>query len=133
MSQLPDEEAPPPPSATRLVVGVVTGAAVAVMGGLILGEYPFTGVTPYVAGVLFALVVAEVILSISRRQDLGTAAAAAVCTLGGLGLAVWISTGRGIDPVPIGGWMALAVGLVAALVRGGIKGARRRGRSSLRS
>ena len=37
----------------RLVLAVIAGAAVAAFGGLILGEYPFTGATPYVAGVLF--------------------------------------------------------------------------------
>jgi hypothetical protein len=97
---------------------------VAAIGGLILGEYPFTGVTPYIAGVLFALVVAEVIISISRQSGIVTAVAAAVCTVGGLGWAVWISTGKGIDPIPIGGWMALVVGAVVALGRGGIRALR---------
>lgn len=112
-------------SPTRTAVAIVLGAAVAAIGGLILGEYPFTGVTPYIAGVLFALVVAEVIVSVSRRSGIVTAVAAAVCTVGGLGWAVWISSGEGIDPIPIGGWMALVVGAVVALGRGGIRGLRR--------
>jgi hypothetical protein len=117
-------------SPVRLIAGIVAGAAVATLGGFILGEYPFTGVTPYVAGLLFALVVAEVILSLSRRQDRLTALVAAVCTVGGLGLAVWISTGEGIDPVPVGGWMTLIIGLITALLRGGIRTAARPGPSS---
>lgn len=119
-----------PPSTGRLVVAIALGAGVAAIGGLILGEYPFTGLTPYIAGVLFALVVAEVIVSVSHQPGMAAAAAAAVCTVGGLGWAVWISSGRGIDPIPIGGWMALVVGAAVALFRGGITAAARRGRSS---
>jgi len=113
----------------RLVLAVIAGAAVAAFGGLILGEYPFTGATPYVAGVLFALVVAEVILSVIHTHYLHsprlppsptTAVAAALCTLGGLGWAIWISTGHFLDTIPIGAWAALVIGAVVALLRGGI-------------
>jgi hypothetical protein len=136
MSPLPDAPAAPPPdgagapsstaaptavpSRPRLVAGIFLGAGLATLGGWILGEYPFTGVMPYIAGVLFALVVTEVILSVSHQPGIVTAVAAALCTLGGLGLAVWISTGRGIDPIPIGGWVALVIGAAVALIRGGI-------------
>jgi hypothetical protein len=133
MSQMPELPVASPPSAIRLIVGVILGAAVAMAGGLILGEYPFTGVTPYIEGLLFALVVAEVILSVSRQHDRFTALAAAVCTVGGLGLAIWIQGDRGRFAPPVGGWVALAVGLVAALVRGGIRGAGPRGQNSLPS
>lgn len=122
MSPHPDT-APPPaiaPPLARLIIAIVLGAGLAVFGGFILGEYPFTGLTPYIAGVLFALVIAEVILSISRRHDRVTAIAAAVATAFGLGLAVWISIGEGIDPLPIGAWLAVIIGVVVALARGGL-------------
>ncbi|MDQ6616186.1 MAG: hypothetical protein M3083_15960 [Actinomycetota bacterium] len=111
----------PSGSRTRLVVGTVCGAALAALGGLILGEYPFTGVMPYIAGVLFALVVAEVMMSVSHQSGWGTAMAATVCTVGGLGWAVWISVGEGKVPIPIGGWVAVAIGAVVALVSGGLR------------
>lgn len=111
---------PVEPTPVRLITGILFGAGVAALGGWILGEYPFTGFTPYIAGVLFALVVTEVMLSISHRHDRVIAIAGAICTVGGLGLAVRISTGNGIDPIPIGGWVALGVGAVVALLRGGI-------------
>ena len=95
------------------------------LGGWILGEYPFTGIMPYIAGVLFALVVTEVILSVSHQAGRIVAVAAAVATVGGLGLGVWISTGRGIDPIPIGGWVAVVIGAAVALFRGGITKAAR--------
>jgi hypothetical protein len=114
----------------RLIVGIILGAGLALLGGWILGEYPFTGVMPYIAGVLFALVVAETIVSVSRRTYWVTAVAAAVSTVGGLGLGVWISTGRGIDPVPIGGVVAIVIGAVVALLRGGVRAGGRRAPSS---
>jgi hypothetical protein len=113
-----------------LIVGIVLGAGLATFGGWILGEYPFTGVMPYIAGVLFALVVTEVILSVGRRPGRISALAGAACTVGGLGLGVWISTGRGIDPIPVGGWVAVVVGAVVALIRGGIRGGARPARNS---
>ena len=108
----------------RLLLAVLAGAAVAALGGVILGEYPFTGLMPYASGVLFAVVVAEVVIAIARRRRPLTGAAAAVCTAGGLGWALWISSGRGVAPVPLGGWMALAIGVVVALAVGGITGTR---------
>lgn len=105
----------------RLVLAVLIGAGVAALGGLILGEYPFTGIMPYVAGVLFALVVTEVIVSVGHQVGAVIAAASAVCTLGGLGWAIWISTGRGVSPVPAGAWAGLAIGGVVASLRGGIR------------
>lgn len=105
----------------RLVLAVVVGAAVAALGGLILGEYPFTGVMPYLAGLLFALVVSEVIVSIGRHIGPVSALASAGCTAGGLGWAIWISTGRGVSPVPTGAWIGLTIGAVVALLRGGMR------------
>jgi hypothetical protein len=109
-------------SPVRLVLAVLTAAAVAAVGGVILGEYPFTGVMPYASGVLFALVVSEVVISIGRRRGPFVALAASLCTDGGLAWAVWISSGRGVAPVPFGGWMALVIGAVVAVARGAVRG-----------
>lgn len=116
------EAARPAPSVTRLAVGIVAGAAVAALGGWILGEYPFTGIMPYITGVLFALVVAEVILSISRREpNRAIAATSAVITAAGIGLAVWIQSTEGLVAIPPGGWVAIVLGFLVALLRGGIR------------
>ncbi len=115
----------------RLVLAVTAGAIVAAFGGLILGEYPFTGLTPYVAGVLFALVVAEVILTVihtrylhspPERPGLPTAVAAALCTVGGLGWAIFIQSNHLRNPIPLAAWAALAIGAAVALFRAGIRG-----------
>jgi ABC-type Mn2+/Zn2+ transport system permease subunit len=113
-------------------VSFVLGAALAALGALLLGEYPFTGIMPYISGVLFALVVSEVILSVSRRSGRATAVAAAVCTAGGLAWGVWISVGEGKAPIPIGGWVAVVIGAAMALIRGGIRAAGQSGPSSQR-
>jgi len=105
----------------RQVLAVIAGASVAAFGGLILGEYQFTGLMPYATGLLFALVVGEVILSIGGQPGVTSSVAAAFCTIGGLGWAIWISTGQGLAPIPPGAWVALGIGTVAALLRGGIR------------
>src|SRR5687767_3656416 len=56
-----------PRSSMRPALAVVAGAAVAAFGALILGEYEFRGTMPYVAGVLFGLVVAEAVVGVARR------------------------------------------------------------------
>jgi hypothetical protein len=109
----------------RQLLALAAGAGVAALGGLILGEYPFTGVTPYVAGLLFGLVVAEVVVTISQRHSLLVGIASSVCTVAGLGWAVWISSGRGIAPIPGGAWVGIAIGGVVALLRGAVRRAGR--------
>jgi hypothetical protein len=99
------------------VLAVLAAAAVAALGGVILGEYPFTGVMPYVSGVLFALVVSEVTVGIGQRRGAFLALAAAVCSGAGLAWAVWISSGRGVEPIPVGGWLAIMIGVAVALAR----------------
>ena len=103
-----------PASAKRQAVAVLAGAATAALGALILGEYAFSGATPYVAGVLFGLAVAEVALTVARVG--GRLLAVVAGAEAGLGLlwAAWISSGRGVAPIAGGGWAAVAVGAVVA-------------------
>jgi hypothetical protein len=82
-------------------------------------------VMPYASGIIFALVISEVLVTIGQRRGAVIGLAAAVCTAGGLGWAVWISSGRGVAPVPTGAWLAIAVGVIVALGRGGFKGGAR--------
>ena len=102
------------PSAIRQGVAVLAGAAVGAVAALILGEYDFSGTTPYVAGVLFGLIVAEVTLTVARVGRPVLAAAAAV--ISGLGVlwAAWISSGRGVSPIPGGAYVGLALAVVVA-------------------
>lgn len=101
---------------------MVAGAAVAALGALILGEYEFTGAMPFVAGVLFGLVVAEVVVSVGRWTGVLPAVAAAVPTAVGLAWAAWIDSGEGLEPWPVLAWAAIALGVVAAGLRAGRSG-----------
>jgi hypothetical protein len=100
------------------------GVAVAVLGALVLGEYEFTGAMPYVAGLLFGLVVAEVIVGVGRHRSLVVGAVAAATAGGGLLRAAWTATGEGLRPLPVGVWPGIAIGAAAACWRA--SGLRRR-------
>ena len=93
----------------RRVLAIVATLLTGAVGALIVGEYDFHGLTPYVSGVLFGLVVAEVDLAIGRDTSVGSAAAVAVGAAGGLAWAAWISSGRGVAPVPAGAWLGVAI------------------------
>ena len=103
----------------RTVLGIVAGAAICALGALILGEYEFSGVTPIGAGVLFGLVISEIILEIgaTRHPLIGLLSAAMVA--GALAWAGYVSSGEGLRPFPTGAWVAMACGAVAAGARTG--------------
>jgi hypothetical protein len=103
----------------RLVLAVAVAALTCTIGALILGEYEFTGVTPIGAGVLFGLVISEMVLEIGRRRHpvLGVLTAAMVA--GALGWAGYVSSGRGLRPFPNGAWVAMAFGAITAGIRTG--------------
>jgi hypothetical protein len=103
----------------RPILGIVSAAAASALGALILGEYEFSGATPIGAGILFGLVISEIVLEIgaTRAPLVGVLTAAMVA--GGLGWAAWVSSGEGLRPFPTGAWLAMAVGAVAAGARTG--------------
>jgi len=101
----------------RAVVGVVCGAVVAALGALILGEYEFTGALPSVAGVLFGLVVGEVVVSVGRARTWPAAAVSAALSFAGIAWAGWIDSSHGLEPVKGLVWVAAPLAALAALVR----------------
>jgi hypothetical protein len=111
----------------RVVVGLVVGAAAAAVGGVLLGEYDFEGMLPWLAGPIMAVVVAELAAEIGRRRTAAVGAIAGALAGGGLLWAAWISTGEGLEPLPATVWpaMALAVGAGAAWLGVGSSSQRR--------
>jgi hypothetical protein len=113
------------------VVALVAALAAGALGALILGEYDFSGPTPIVGGILFGLVIAEVILSVAHAPGRPLTIAASV--ISGLGVlwAGWISSGRGVEPIQAGAYLALviAVAVSAGWVTLGSRGARRRSKA----
>jgi hypothetical protein len=96
---------------------VVCGALAAALGALILGEYEFTGTMPLFAGVLFGLVVAEVVVSVSGAAGPLLAAAATLLSAAGLGWAGWLDSNQGVEKVHAGVWVAVVLGAIAAWCR----------------
>ena len=98
----------------RVALGVVVGALLCALGALILGEYEFTGVTPIGAGVLFGLVISEIVIEIggTRRPVLGVLTGAMVA--GALAWAAYVSSGEGLRPFPTEAWIAMVLGGVTA-------------------
>ena len=100
----------------RLVLALVAGAATSALAALILGEYEMTGWTPYLCGIAFGLVVAEVVTSIGRRSGPALAVACAALAGGGMVWAAWISSGRDWSYVPGAVWVGVGLAVVAALL-----------------
>ena len=98
----------------REVLALLVGAFAAGVGALIVGEYEFAGLIPFVAGALFGLAIAELMLTIAVRSTVRLAVAGALFTGGGLAWAAWISSGQGVAPYPAGGYIAIGLGTVIA-------------------
>ncbi len=107
----------------RRVLGGVAGALTTAIGAVILGEYPFSGLIVLGAGILFGLFVAEAVVGVARWRGPAAAALSAVLAGGGLIWAAWISEGHELGYLPAEGWVAVALGVVAAGLRGWRPGA----------
>lgn len=83
---------------------------------MILAEYELTGLTPVVAGLLFGVIVAEVVTVIGRRHDPVTAAACAAFASGGMVWGAWLSSGDDWSYVPGGVWVGVVLAAAAAFV-----------------
>jgi hypothetical protein len=101
----------------RQVLALAAGALAAAGGALILGEYELEGMTPVVAGVLFGLIVGEVVTAAGKRRDVTAAVASAVIAAAGMAWAAWRSTGpdEHWSLVPGMAWVGVGLGAAAAL------------------
>ena len=97
---------------------MVAGAATSAAGAVILGEYELEGLTPIVAGLLFGLIVGEVVTAVGRHRDVPAAAASAAVAALGMVWGAWLSTGPDEDWsfVPGPAWAGVALAAVAALL-----------------
>lgn len=101
----------------RTVGGVVCGALVAAAGAVILGEYEFSGALPFVAGLLFGYVVAEVVASVGKVRTWLAAVVTAALSFGGIVWAGWIDSSEGLEPMKALVWVSAALAAAVALVR----------------
>ena len=103
----------------RLAVAVAVAALASAFGGVVLGEYQFEGLMPFGAGLLFGLVVGELVVTVARSRSPVLACVSGALVAAGLGWAAWISTGEGLRPFPVLGWVAMAIGARATIGRVG--------------
>lgn len=103
----------------RCLLALLVGALAAAFGALLLGEYPFSGATPWVAGLLFGYVVAEIVVSVSHQRGLLLGALSALFAGAALVWAGWISAGDGKQAYPAMAWVAAAIAVVVGLLRAG--------------
>jgi hypothetical protein len=103
----------------RAALALVLAAVGCALGALILGEYDFSGVTPYFAGALFGLVIAELVVEVGKLRSWLVGLLTAVLVGGALLWAAWISSGEGLRPFPAAGWAAVAVGMTSSAWRAG--------------
>ena len=103
----------------RVPLAVLAGAVVASLGALILGEYEFVGLMPFVAGPLFGLAVGEAVTWAGGERGVVQAGVAASLAALGVVWAGWIDSGEGIDPMPTLVWPAAALALACAGWRAG--------------
>ena len=118
--------AAPPALTARALGALLLAAAASVLGGLMLGEYEFRGFLPYGAGVLFGLVIGELVAEVGQVRSWAVAVLAAPLVAAGLGLALRISTGQGLEPIPPAGWAAMVLGAASVAWRTGPWSVRRR-------
>ena len=113
----------------RIGAGVVV-VAVATLGALILGEYEFSGVMPYAAGVLFGLVLGEIAVAVAGGRSGAVGVVTGAAGAAGLVWAAWISSGEGLRPFPAVAWVAAAIAFAAGGSRVGGWGSSLRSRRS---
>ena len=98
----------------RQAVAVLVGAAVAAMGALILGEYELKGVMALVAGVLFGVAIAEVVVAVAKHPVPAVALITGVLAGAAMAWSGWIAAGRTWHFFGTARWVSLAVSVVAA-------------------
>jgi hypothetical protein len=103
-----------PPSVRRQALAIVAGLAAMALGALIFGEYDLSGLTPFIGGALFGLIVAEVVLTVAGTGNRVLAAFSAACSGVGVYWAAWISSGRGIAPIPKRAYVGLVLSMILA-------------------
>jgi hypothetical protein len=101
----------------RALLGLLLAASVSVLGALILGEYEFTGTLPWIAGLLFGLVVGEVVVGVGRSRHPAVAVIAAAIAFGGVAWAGWIDSSHGLEPMKGLAWASAALAAVTAGLR----------------
>lgn len=77
---------------------------------MVLGEYSVSGATPWVAALAVPLAAGEALSAVGGTRRRWVWPVAGAVAAAGLAWGVWLSTGRGVDPWPAGGSVAVVAG-----------------------
>ena len=110
----------------RRILAVLVAAVIAVLWGAIVAEYPFTGLVVLLLGALFGFFLAEAVVAVSGEQSTFTFALCTLLAAVGLIWAAWLSNSHGLRGMSAQGWVAVALGVVAAGIRARPLGSTRR-------
>jgi hypothetical protein len=96
----------------RLLLAALLGAATAVLGAVVLGDYPLSGSVPWLAAIVIPSLIGAIMVMVADGYE--TTLWIVTGPLGATSVAwgVRIATGWGLDPVPASAWAAVAVALV---------------------
>jgi len=99
----------------RQALAIVAGAALALVGGVVLGEYDLRGATVVIGFPLYGVAVAELALAVCRRLSVGALAVLSLIVAAGLALALWIAFGHFRNDVtaPVLSWVMVVVSAAA--------------------
>lgn len=111
----------------RTLFALLLAAACAALGAFILGEYEFEGSLPFVAGLLFGLLLGEVVVGAGQSRSILVGIVVAAEAAAGIAWAGWIDSSHGLEPVKGLVWVAAALAGTTALLRTvGLPGSGRR-------
>lgn len=105
------------PPIVRTLAGLAVAFGAAWLGGLILGEYPFTGILPVLGGFLLGVTVVGAAAFVEGDDPPKWAiVVASAFAVWGEWRAAWIDAG-GIGPLPTVAWYAMAAAGLGGLFR----------------
>jgi hypothetical protein len=104
--------------AVRAVAAVLAATAVAFGCAVVLGEYSFTGPTPWVAALVVPALIVATGTGLDRSRPARWWPAGGALGAAGVALGVWFSIGRGLDPWPAAGTLSAGGAALWPLVVG---------------
>jgi hypothetical protein len=101
----------------RRTLALFAAALVAALEAVILGEYPFEGLTILASAVVFGLFVAEAARAVDKAPGTALGVGCGVLTLAAMVWAAWIATGHDLSFLGHAGWAAIPLAAATAGLR----------------